>query len=329
LTSDGSKSAPGTSGKRPVLLLVDVEPDDRKTCASGGWNGSREGLRHLEDLRRRLEDVTAARVELNWFLRADPQIEKTWGKAGHVVDACPRVLKAITDHGDSCGIHPHLWRWNARRGQWFNELKDPEWTRECLHTAIEAFRGIFGSSPESCRFGDRWLDQRAVESIGDLGIRYDLTIEPGLPDEPIFDDPHATGWLPDYRGAPREPYHPSAGNFLAAEPRGTDGQSLWMVPLTTTAATWRMVRRPPYFLRASRSPNLGLASFYVWPHLRTQLDLETKAPLSIVVRSGDLANERFLKNFQRTTRELVKHPALGRCEFTNPAAAIARWRAFR
>ncbi len=328
MTSEESKPAPDASGKRPVLLLIDVEPDDRKT-SSGGWNGSSEGLRHIEDLRRRLEDRTAARVELNWFLRADPQIQKTWGKAGHVVDACPGVLKTITDHGDSCGIHPHLWRWNARRGQWFNELNDPEWTKECLRISVETFRGIFGSSPEICRFGDRWLDQGAVESMQRLGIRYDLTIEPGLPDEPIFDDPHATDWLPDYRGAPREPYRPSAGNFLAADPGETNRDSLWMVPLSTTLPAWRLVRRPPYLLKASRSPNLSMPSSYVWPHLRSQLDLETKAPLSAVVRSGDLANERFLGSFLQTTRELVKHPSLGRCEFTNPAAAIARWRALR
>jgi hypothetical protein len=173
------------------------------------------------------------------------------------------------------------------------------------------------------------LNQNAVELMDAAGIRYDLTIEPGLPDAPIVDDRHATSWLPDYRNAPREPYHPSAENFLVPQCAAGSPRGLWMVPLTTTPPAWRLMHRPPYLLWATRPPNLSLRSSYVWPHLRTQLDLETSLPLTIVFRSGDVVRPRFLRNFLRTTRQLVKHRALARCEFTNPATALARWRASR
>lgn len=159
------------------------------------------------------------------------------------------------------------------------------------------------------------------------GIRYDLTVEPGIPDEPIFDDPHATGWLPDYRASPREPYRPCGGNFLAPDHDAANHSLLWMVPLTTTAPVWRLMRRPPYVLKASRPPNLSLRSTYVGAHLRTQLDLRTHAPLVVVVRTADLGQARFLRNFLQTTRQLVTHVALARCEFTNPPRAVTRWRA--
>ena len=319
-----------TSQRRSVLFLIDVEPDARKTCGgSGGWEGSQKALGYLQDFRRQLEDQTRARVEFNWFLRADPQIRKTWGKTDQVADACPQLLGMIADQGDCCGIHPHLWRWNERRGEWFNDLNDPEWTAECLHTSIEAFRGIFHRRPEACRFGDRWLNQHAVDLMQASGIRYDLTIEPGLPDEAIFDDPHATGRLPDYRGTPREPYQPSPDNFMVPAHGQANHGSLWMVPLTTTPPVWRLMRRPPYLLKASRPPNLSLRSGYVLPHLRTQLDLVTDVPLTMVVRSGDLAKGHFLGNFLQTTRQFVKHPALPGCEFTSPATAVARWRVSR
>ncbi|ULA62714.1 MAG: hypothetical protein LZF86_50094 [Nitrospira sp.] len=316
--------------RRSILFLIDVEPDDRKTHAgAGGWEGSRIGLEHLQLFRRQLEDQTRVRVEFNWFLRADPQIEKTWGTAHWVAEACPQLLKTIEDHGDSCGIHPHLWRWNARRREWFNDLDDPAWTKECLHASIEAFQKIFHRPPDACRFGDRWLNQHAVDLMQTSGIRYDLTIEPGFPEEKIFDDSHATGRLPDYRNVPREPYQPLPGNFMVPAPGKANQHSLWMLPLTTTPPTWRPMRTPPYVRKASRSPNLSLRSTYVWPHLRAQLNIATDVPLTMVVRSGDLAAGHFLNNFLQTARHFVKHPALPACEFTNPATAIAKWRALR
>lgn len=319
-----------THQRRSILFLIDVEPDARKTRdGAEGWEGSDAAIEHLERLRLQLEEATGASVQLNWFLRADPQIQQTWGRADWVAEACPRIMHAIADRGDYSGIHPHLWRWHAQRREWFNELSDPAWTSECLHMAVDAYERIFGSPPEACRFGDRWLDQHVVALLRELGIRYDLTIEPGMADTPIHDDPQATSWLPDYRSAKREPYVPSSENFLVPAKQPAEPASLWMIPISTTVPAWRLVRRPPYLLKASRSPNLALSSSYVWPHIRAQLEQGGDAPLSVVLRSGDLTNRTFLGNFLRTTGELVRHPTLGRCEFTNPATAIARWQTVR
>jgi hypothetical protein len=316
--------------RRSILFLIDVEPDARKTRSDlGGWEGCEAALEYLGDMRSKLEEATGLGVQLNWFLRADPQIEQTWGRADWAAEVCPRIIRTIIDHGDYSGIHPHLWRWSEERREWFNDLSDPAWTRECLQTAIEGYSRIFSRQPEACRFGDRWLNQHAVELMRELGIRYDLTLEPGMVDTPIHDDPHATGWLPDYRPAPREPYVPSRENFLLRAKQPGDASSLWMLPLTTSAPAWRLVRRWPYFLKASRSPNLALSSSHVWPHIRNELNRESNNPLTMVLRSGDLSNPGFLRNFLRTSGELARHPKLGRCEFTNPAAAVARWQTLR
>jgi hypothetical protein len=313
---------------RSILLLIDIEPDPRKTRGKPGeWDGSQRALPHLEALRRQFEKHTRNRVLFNWFIRADPQIKKSYGRADWVAKACPQVVRTIKEHGDGCGIHPHLWRWDAHRSEWYSELTDPDWTAECLHSSIQGFCRIFDRSPEACRFGDRWLNQNAVELLGDFGIRYDLTIEPGLPDAPVFDDPNATDRLPDYRKAPREPYRPSRENFLVPEAGEVNDNYLWIVPLTTTAPAWRLRRRPPYLIKVSRSPNLSLRSSYVWPHLRRQLNLETKVPLVIVLRTGDFARSQLFQNFIRTTERLVNHPALVNCEFTHPADTIGKWQA--
>lgn len=333
---DSTASTPSPSEltdgpRRPILFLIDVEPDARKTHGddSGGWKGSDDAVEHLDRLRDQFAEATGAAAQFNWFLRADPQIEATWGRADWVASACPRILRAINDNGDYCGIHPHLWRWNESRRWWFNDFDNAEWAAECLATSIEGFTRIFGRAPRACRFGDRWLSQNAVELMRESGISFDLTIEPGMPDVRVHDDPNAAGSLPDFRNAPREPYIPSSDDYLVIrETNGCtapDGDELYMIPLTTSLPAWRLVRRPPYFMKASRSPNLALESSHVLPHLQSLLNTASSALVTVVLRSGDLADSRFRENFLRTTDGLARHPALSHCEFTNPAEALTRW----
>jgi hypothetical protein len=310
---------------RPVLFLIDVEPDDRKTSAAGsGWESSELAYDRLESLRSSLADATGRAVRFNWFLRCDPQIGETFGSADNVSVACPRIVRRAADGNDAAGIHVHLWKWSPALDTWYNELGDRQWIEHCIATSVDAFQRIFGEAPLMSRFGDRWLSQDALDVARELGIRYDLTVEPGLPGERIHDDPHATGSLPDFRDASRQPYRPKPDNYLVGRDDEHDPSDFWEIPLTTTRPEWRPVRRPPWLMRASRSPNLSLASRHVWPNLRAQLDRPSNSPIVIVFRSGDLAKQGFLRNFERTTELLVRHPALEWCEFTTPADAIER-----
>lgn len=315
---------------RPVLFLIDVEPDDRKTRLDGReWESSELAYDRLELLRSTLAQATGRTVRYNWFFRCDPQIAETFGSADHVSVGCPRIVKRAADGNDSAGIHVHLWRWSEALDTWYNDLRDRNWIEHCVATSADAFGRIFGHAPLMSRFGDRWLSQDALDVARELGIRYDLTVEPGLPGERIHDDPHTNGSLPDFRQAPREPYRPRPGNYLVCRDDEHGSSDLWEIPLTTTRPAWRPVRRSPWLMRASRSPNLALASHHVWPHLRAELDRPSKAPLVIVFRSGDLAQPRFRGNFERTTELLARHPALAWCEFTTPADVIDRLGATR
>ena len=83
-----------THPRRSILFVIDLEPDERKTDRGDeGWGASNQALAALEDLRNRLEERTRARVRFNWFLRTDPQIQQTWGRAESVADACPEIWK--------------------------------------------------------------------------------------------------------------------------------------------------------------------------------------------------------------------------------------------
>jgi hypothetical protein len=310
---------------RPVIFAIDVEPDDRQTSkGKNGWESSETAIDKLESLRNELESATGRPVHYNWFFRLDAQIAQTFGRADYVADACPRVLRAVIERGDAAGIHVHLWRWSAKHSTWFNDFADRNWVAECLEMSMTTFENLFGYGPEMARFGDRWLSQQAVDAMSEAGIRYDLTVEPGLPGGGIHDDPYATDTLPDYRGAPRNPYQPRQGDYLLPSTDFKEGR-IWMIPVSTTRPAWRLVRRAPYIMKASRSPNLALNTSYVWPHLAKQLARPDDAPLVFVFRSGDLGTPRFKRNFDSTTRLLTRHPALRYCVFTNPAAAIEHW----
>jgi hypothetical protein len=313
------------SNSRPIIFAIDVEPDDRQTAkGKSGWESSEAAIDKLELLRTDLETATGRLVRYNWFFRFDTQIEQTFGRADFVAEACPRVIRAVIERGDAAGIHVHLWRWSERNSTWFNDFADPDWVAECLAVSMKAFDGVFGYRPDMARFGDRWLSQQAVDLMSDAGIHYDLTVEPGLPGGGIHDDPRATDTLPDYRRAPRVPYQAQPGDFLEPSSRFEAGR-MWMIPMTTTAPAWRLVRRAPYIMKASRSPNLALNTAYVWPHLEKQLAKPNDAPLVFVFRSGDLGTSSFKRNFDSTTRLLARHPALRYCTFTDPPSAIEHW----
>ena len=315
------------STRRPIVLVIDVEPDGRAILdRDNGWKGSIDALGHLKRLRDELGTATGMPVKFNWFIRADPQIAGTWGRAEWVAEACPQIIHDIESHDDYRGIHVHMWKWSEPRMTWYTEFDDVAWVEECVATSISAFTRIFGAAPAANRFGDRWISTEAVGVLRRSGILLDLTVEPGLPDMPIHDDPHGTGWLPDFRGAPREPYAPLGDDYMLAAPT-PDPNELWMLPLTTSKPAWRFVRRAPYIVHGSRSPNLVLDHSTVWPIIRAALDKPSYNPVVIVLRSGDLSSRRFLRNYLRTTAELVRHPALGYCELTTADEAISRWRA--
>ena len=311
-----------TRPPRNAILLIDVEPDERIMGDCNTWSGTHSAMALLDGVRAELETRTRQPVAFNWIIRMDPQVEKIWGRADWTTHSLPGLLAAISHHGDHPGIHVHLWKWHEKRQQWYSEFNDVAWLELCLRLSVETFAKVFGHPPSMCRFGDRWLSDDVLRLEAALGIQYDLTLEPGLCDMPLFDDPLATAWLPDFRRAPRHPYRPQTGNFL--EPGGGAARP-WMIPLSSTKPAFRPVRRPPYLLKASYPANLALSPRVIGPLLDHELDRATHDPLVVVLRSGDVGQPEFRANIERNFARWLAHPGLAHCRFTGPQEAIAAW----
>jgi hypothetical protein len=312
--------------QRSILFAIDVEPDGRAEVRNDEWSGTAVTLRELAELRSHLEDMSRAPVRFNWFIRFDPQIEQTWGRGDWVQKACPRLIQWVQEKLDFTGIHPHFWRWNTHRRRWFNDFADSSWTAQCLRTSIAGYHSVFGARPLACRFGDHWMGNEQLKLLQSEGIRYDLSVEPGVVGQPPLGDPHATAWLPDYRKAPRAPYRPSATDFLTPETqpdaRGSN-PALWVVPVTTTQPPrWIPVRRFPFVVKASRPLNLVLHPRTTWQQLAAEIDRPCHEPLVFVLRSGDLAKRSFFANFKFVTERLGSYRGLRNCRFTDVEEAV-------
>jgi peptidoglycan/xylan/chitin deacetylase (PgdA/CDA1 family) len=217
----------------PVVLCIDVEPDAFLTDRDRPlpWRGFEAAVARIAGLRRDLSRDGLV-PHFSWFFRLDPQIAETYGVADWPLRHYAADVRALEAAGDEIGIHTHGYRWDAARGVWIQDHGDIRWLERCVRMSFEAFRGALGRECRTFRFGDRWMDNAMVALLERLGIRFDLTLEPGHravssyhPETP------STGTIPDMRRAGRLPYRPSREDFLRADPSRTDG--LIMIPVST------------------------------------------------------------------------------------------------
>jgi hypothetical protein len=166
--------------QRCILFAIDVEPDGRAEVRNDPWTGTAVTLRALIALRSDLEEMCRSPVRFNWFFRFDPQIEQTWGRSDWVLEACPRLIQWVLENRDFTGIHVHFWRCERHHRRWFSDFADSNWTAQCLRTAIAGYHSVFGARPVACRLGDRWMGNGEIKLLQAEGIRYDLTVEPGV-----------------------------------------------------------------------------------------------------------------------------------------------------
>ncbi|MEM1369280.1 MAG: hypothetical protein AAGG02_14990, partial [Cyanobacteria bacterium P01_H01_bin.15] len=166
--------------KRPFIFSIDVEPDPRLVAehTQEPWHGFEQTVRLLTEFRPRLEDATGSKVQFSWFLRMDPQIEKSYGRPDWINHRYGNFLEEFTAQGDTVGLHTHSWRWH-KKGYYFNDFGSRKWTEHCLDMSFSTFRKVFARDCTEHRMGDRFLNQRVVNSLKRRGVLFELTPEPG------------------------------------------------------------------------------------------------------------------------------------------------------
>jgi hypothetical protein len=316
----------------PVILCVDVEPDPRlvNRDAPEPWIGYERTQRYLRDLRLRIEAVTSAPAHYSWFLRIDAQIAESYGSATWIVDRYATHLEEAQSAGDELGVHPHAYRWLEDERSWLHDFGNQAWVDHCLTMSLEGFAKALGRPCRTLRFGDRWLNTETVNLAEQLGVRIDLSVEPGtLPYATPSSGERASGPLPDYRRVPRGPYTPSHTDFRRAARR--DARRIRLLPLT--AAYLRLGFHPRQYLQRLRANGFRGrrqdTPLYMWesrpspntfPQMLDRALAAQRHPyLAFAIRTGSDTPELVGPRVDA----LLAHSASSRFRFSSPAEALA------
>jgi len=324
----------------PVILTIDVEPDEFLVDRNnpGPWSGFEFCQGYLETLRQEFRQATGRPVHLNWMLRMDPQIATAYGTATWAVDRYGDFFAACLSQGDAIGLHVHNYRWSDSLNNWIDDSANSEWMTCCLETAVDAFRDAFGSPATVLRFGSYWQSTDSVNVAERLGIRYDLSIEPGvLSTAGVGGRPH-TAPTPSFTRVPRVPYVPSPEDFRRP---GSDPASRQITLIPLTSAYLKLGYRPRELrtrlgrlLRngiQGRRQSTPLAMLARWEGenrfdamLQRAVDQQQNPYLAFVIRSN--INRTRLARIDPSMRSLLNFCSRKTLVFCTPAEAMEQLR---
>jgi hypothetical protein len=312
----------------PVFLCIDLEPDERHVQVphAESLRGIEAIFEHLEGLRPRLAAASGEQVRFLWFLRCDPQIAAVYGSADHLLTRYAETFERLVAAGDGLGLHVHPWRREEGSERWIADYGNPAWIEECIEMAFAAYRAQFGAACELHRFGDRWLGTEVIPLLERLGVRFDLTVEPGARGtRSLAPGDVTTGSIPDYTRAPREPYRPSRSDFCLPDPAA--GPGLWIVPLSAgdpssaLPLSWRIGRRVRFPFRPAHRPLQMFREWNspkaFWDMVQRHVESLERPYLAFAIRSGDpeAPDERRVRAI---LDHLPEHRIASRLRLTDP-----------
>jgi hypothetical protein len=289
----------------PVVLCIDVEPDDRQLDRSAPeWRGVEATASMLERFRIGCTEATGVPASFSWFWRADPQIaevygDPTWGLRRHQA-----LRDATVERGDAHGVHPHSWRLD-RQHRWIDDRADLAWVRHCVEMSLDAFADATGARCELTRLGDRALGWSVYRCLARRGVRVDCSVEPGEPPT----DRDATAPTPDFTSAPTNPYWPRRRDVARSGHR----------------------RRGPVLLPLSAAPagpegSGPMRTIYPWvpesaDRVSRMLDGEP-AYLAFAIRTDAAIREELRPHVEAMLTAMLCHPDAALLRFVTPLEAL-------
>jgi peptidoglycan/xylan/chitin deacetylase (PgdA/CDA1 family) len=305
----------------PFVLAIDIEPDGQPSGrhAPLAIDGLRRTTAWIDRLRAPIQDATGAPLRVAWFVRLDAEIAERGGRPASLAELASDTLEAAAASGDAVGIHSHFSRWDPATDGWLVDHGNPAFVEDTLRSSFAAFERHVGQPARLHRFGDRWWSDSAFDTLADLGVTVDLTIEPGNRGAARADPTRAaTGRIPD------------SLRDRSTIRRWRDGP-LWQMPLSSAdparALPWhrRWVRRLRY---AAEPRHRTLILDRAWPNpaafwsvARDMLGSQAEPYLACAIRSDISLSPRF-PQVEAILREL---PAAGPTfAFETPEVALAR-----
>jgi hypothetical protein len=303
-----------SSGKIPLFLTVDVEPDqylDSTALGTVTWAGVPRMIRQLDVLRQRLGELADSPVRVGWFLRMDPQIQVFCGRPDAVAELFGEEFhRRVVGSGDYLGLHVHASRWDSAAG-WVNDWYDTERCISHVESGLAAFEVSIGAPAARYKFTADVLPSDAMfTTLRQAGV--EVCLRPSL----------APQRLPYFGRVARQPY--------LASPSRSEGP--WVVPWNATTfrvrygdsplkAAARHARRGPF----RRCPldayisHLGPDEF--WDAMAVSLRSMPRPYVSLELRTQAIGSPFDLRQ-QAVLEALVNHPLAGVVEGADPLAFV-------
>jgi hypothetical protein len=223
----------------PIVLSIDIEPDNRSGSDPVPWRGFERVSRELvPPLRRLLSQLTGEPVAISWGIRMDEQVARTWGSPTWAAEHYREDVDALIDQGDQIGLHLHPWRWDEGSREWIVD-HGPAWTARCVNFGLDAYEAAFGRPAETFRAGDGTMSGVMLEILTARGVAVDTTLEYGRTQWKPFSGETVHGAPFDSWRVSTGPYRSSPSTFPAPDPSSDAGPIL--IPLLSGPA-----RRGPW-----------------------------------------------------------------------------------
>jgi hypothetical protein len=285
----------------------------------------------VETLRYRLSDVTNHSVRPTWLIRLDPDIERAFGRSDFPVRRYHDLFDRILNHSDVLGIHVHALRWNAQKEVVFSDYADETWARECLQVGASTFQNCFERPAEVMSFGGFFMCDSLLDVAVDLGIRADVSVEPGL--LPIHDNvsfgAYSTAPSANFVRCPRLPYYPSRRAFDLPATSVDEVRPLLMVPLIsgdTSPILKRLYRRfvsrePPKYYEPLNPWKIWPSPRRFWDFAQRAVDEDLPAPYLAFALRTDAPNTDSHQRVRELFEYLPRHPIAKRIRIVDPLSS--------
>ena len=317
----------------PAVLRIDVEPDDFQLRGQGSvdsWSGFHHCVKLVEHLRTVFGNRHTA-FNPTWLFRMDPEIERIFGRGDFITRSFQKTVRRLEANGDVMGIHVHPYRWDDDAGLVYSEHCDENWIAHCILSSANAFEESLRQPAQRISLGGYFWSNAVLDVEESVGLKVDLTPEPGLTSrgsDPSF-GAYATNPSPSFVECPRQPYRPQRSHMFAIAGPRDHVRSVMVVPLT--AFDYRSALRPwskrlagKLFSKTRSLAPQPLNLWKPWPSPRAYWDLVERAIDEQTVQYCCFAmrSERYSSvTFQRAKsllEYLPRHPVSKRLYFVDP-----------
>ena len=311
----------------PAFLSIDVEPDAFQLShnEAPAWGGFDAMVPFIESLRARLSDFSDAAPVFGWYLRTDPQIAETYGRADHALQFYADRIEKFRSAGDYIGVHSHPLRWSAPHHAWVHDLSDGQWLSDCTASALDVFAKATGTPARHFRFGGGGtLSNEIVDAAEVRGVVVDLSLEPvagwGLITSAYttsVDTSPIIGNFISCEGAPREPYQPARDEFRVCLAYGR--RSIFLIPLSSVLASNQSDLTPTAHMLYPSVP--WPSPGYFWDLALCQIMSMERPYLSLAVRT-DKHDMRLTADVRKVFEALPNHPIAKHLRWIDPLDAV-------